>query len=175
MKVTMLMSASINGVICHEDGSEEFLTRSGGQYVTDQAKKLGNVVWGRFTYENIKEFTDTFDKDLEGVKRVIVSSDPSYPVTRGYELASSPSDALKLLAKSGIERALVGGGSRLNRAFLEAELVDEVHITLEPVLVGRGLPLVATTDKEIGLSLLSVDQWADGEVLLKYQVNRGES
>jgi dihydrofolate reductase len=160
-------------MICHEDGSEEFLTRTGGLYVTDQAKQLGCIIWGRHTYENVKKrFGDTFDKDLEGIIRVIVSSDPNYTVDSGYELSDSPEGAIKLLEDAGIKHALLDGGSQLNKAFLEAGLVDEVHITVEPVIVGRGISLVAPTDLEVGLSLLDVDRWNGGEVLLRYSVNK---
>ena len=110
--------------------------------------------------------TTTLKKDLDGVKKIIVSSNPNYSLVDGYELVSSLLEALSLLDNLGIRHALVDGGSQLNRSFLLASLVDEIRLPLEPV--------VAPTDLDIELKLLSVDKWPGEELSLKYKVIQGE-
>jgi 2,5-diamino-6-(ribosylamino)-4(3H)-pyrimidinone 5'-phosphate reductase len=45
-------------------------------------------------------------------------------------------ELLRRLAERGIERLLVEGGGELNWAFLEADLVDELYLTIAPTLLG---------------------------------------
>lgn len=48
--------------------------------------------------------------------------------------------------KAGFERVLLFGGGKINRAFYEARAVDELILTVCPVVVGResGVPVVAS-------------------------------
>jgi 5-amino-6-(5-phosphoribosylamino)uracil reductase len=48
----------------------------------------------------------------------------------------SPAEILKHFSNAGHKRVLVEGGGEFNAAFLEASLVDRIHLTLVPILVG---------------------------------------
>ncbi|HEY1646176.1 MAG TPA: dihydrofolate reductase family protein [Candidatus Saccharimonadales bacterium] len=170
MKVIMLNTMSANGMICRPDRSEGFLSHEGGEYVTEQAKRIGNIIWGRQAYENVKQNLPRFDVALRGVRRVIVSRNPDAEVAEGYDLARSPQAALDLLASLGMELALLDGGSSLNSSFLSAGLVDEVHLVAEPMLIGNGLSVVSELTEDVKLNLLSFEPIHQGEVLLKYGV-----
>ena len=161
---------SSNGFICRPDRSEDFLSHDGGEYVINQAKSIGNIIWGRQAYENVKQNLPRFDVVLRGVRRVIVSRNPTMQVAEGYDLANSPQAALDLLSSLGMETTLLDGGCNLNSSFLKEGLVDEIHLIAEPVLVGSGLTVVSEKIRDIRLSLLTAEPIHQGEVLLKYKV-----
>lgn len=48
----------------------------------------------------------------------------------------SPVKLLGMLAKRGIKRLLLEGGGSLNQEFLSRDLVDEIHLTVCPLLIG---------------------------------------
>ncbi|GAA3242813.1 hypothetical protein GCM10017691_47190 [Pseudonocardia petroleophila] len=50
--------------------------------------------------------------------------------------------ALDELGARGVGRLLVEGGSTVHTAFLAADLVDELHVAVAPILVGGGPPFV---------------------------------
>ncbi len=80
-------------------------------------------------------------------------------------------DALAQLSDRGLHRVLVEGGPRLNRDMLAAGLVDELFITVSPMLVGgdgQGI-VVGALDHPIALELRE-GRVHDGEVLLRYGV-----
>lgn len=172
MKVILLNTMSINGIIGLEDGNEDFLSDEGGDYVTRQAKEYGCIIWGRRAYDNVQNRLTEFNDKLAGVYRVIVSKDPNLQLADGYTLANGPEQALELIQKRGLDTALLDGGGKLNTSFLAAGLVDEIHLIIEPVLVGRGLPVVSPRVLEVRTTLLDVEKVHSGEVLLKYKVNR---
>lgn len=80
-------------------------------------------------------------------------------------------DALAQLAARGLGRVLCEGGPSLNRDLLAAGLVDELFVTLAPVLVGGpGAGLVAgALPVPVGLALRE-GRLHEGELLLRYEV-----
>lgn len=166
----MLNSISANGMICRSDGSEDFLLTEGGDYVIQQAKKAGNIIWGRQAYDNVKKNLQRFDDALIGVKRVILSRNKDLQIAEGYELVNSPREAINLLTSLNMKVAILDGGSSINTSFLNENLVDEVHLLVEPMLIGGGLSVVAEATKDIKLELISVEHIHENNVLLKYRV-----
>jgi diaminohydroxyphosphoribosylaminopyrimidine deaminase / 5-amino-6-(5-phosphoribosylamino)uracil reductase len=55
-------------------------------------------------------------------------------------------DAMEVLAKRGINRLLVEGGSHISQSFLEADLVDEAQLFQNPTVIGpQGIDAIADT------------------------------
>ena len=84
---------------------------------------------------------------------------------------------LERLGERGVERLLVEGGGELNWSFLRADLVDEIHLTICPCLLGgRDAPTFLEGDglamsERCGLRLLEVDRRED-ELFCRYAVVR---
>jgi riboflavin biosynthesis pyrimidine reductase len=72
------------------------------------------------------------------------------------------------LRARGIERLLCEGGPTINRALLDAGLLDELFLTLSPVVSGEGPPIIAD-GPSAALTLRSVAT-ADGDLYLRYSV-----
>lgn len=79
----------------------------------------------------------------------VLSGDPTLVLGLGAGPAGVPAEvvadlpaALELLRRRGVDRLLVEGGARIHTAFLAADLVDELHLAVAPVLVGDGPPFV---------------------------------
>ena len=72
------------------------------------------------------------------------------------------------LRARGVERLLCEGGPTINRALLGAGLLDELFLTLSPVVSGEGPPIVAD-GPSAPLTLRSVAT-ADGDLYLRYSV-----
>lgn len=49
------------------------------------------------------------------------------------------------LSQKGVKRALLLGGGELNRVFYEENLVDELKLTIAPLLIGQGLSKVVNS------------------------------
>jgi len=75
-------------------------------------------------------------------------------------------------------RASVGGGdiyldgASLIRSFLDAGLVDEVTVTVIPIVLGRGVPLFAGAGGRHALVLGEVRELGAGIVQLRYSLAR---
>ncbi len=74
-----------------------------------------------------------------------------------------------LRAAPGRDIWLFGGG-RLAASLLAAQVVDQVEVAIMPVLLGRGIPLVAAEAPRARLSLTRSQAYPSGIVSLQYDV-----
>jgi dihydrofolate reductase len=81
-------------------------------------------------------------------------------------------DLLARLSTLGQEHLYVDGGKCI-QSFLVAGLIDELTITLIPVLIGSGNPLFGPLVKDVKLELLSSQAYEFGYVQSRYRVVKG--
>jgi dihydrofolate reductase len=84
----------------------------------------------------------------------------------------APEKLLAGLRVRGFKRCVLLGGAQVHTLFFAAGLVDEIWLTVEPILFGGGTPLlVARVD--VRLELLASEKLnAAGTLLLRYRVAR---
>jgi dihydrofolate reductase len=171
MKTTLYIAMSANGIIATEEGNEEFLSYENWEKFCELARGSGNFVVGRKTYEAVKKWNEGYNfDDLVGVEKVVVSRDQNFKLDEGYILANSPQDALAKLSQKGFEKVLVTGGANLNLVFAKEGLLDEIILNVEPVFIGKGIPLFALQDFELKVEFASVSKSKSGIVTLHYSI-----
>lgn len=173
MKVILYMAMSVNGIVANEGGDEDFLSHRHWEIFCDLVAKYKNLIIGRKTYEEVKTWGEEYDLDaLSGVTKIVVSASNSLKLSEGYTRASSPEDALKILSDQGIDTALVAGGGTLNSAFMQRRLTSEVILNIEPVFVGKGVPVFRNSEFETRLAFLESKEIGGGIIQLRYRVER---
>jgi dihydrofolate reductase len=165
------MAITANGIIARETGEEDFLSDLNWDFFVSFAEKAGCFVAGRKTYEAIQQWEEyTFD-NVAAKMKIVVSRDSEKPLARGYTHALSPKDALNKAAKAGFKKIVLAGGAHMTSAFMTENLVDEIILTVEPYLLGKGIPLFTPSDFEARLKLQKVKKLGNkGLVQLYYKV-----
>jgi dihydrofolate reductase len=172
-KFIVHIAASADGYIARADGDLEWLTsrpKPEGFYGMGAfMRTIDTLVLGRKTYEEALRLGGTFD----GPHRAVVFSHQAPPpgVPRNVEFASEAisSFANKLRAQPGKDIWLMGGGEII-AAFLDAKAVDEFVISVVPIFIGDGIPLIARKHRHIPLELVSHEAFDDGLVQIRYRV-----
>ncbi|MHA6784772.1 RibD family protein [Pseudonocardia saturnea] len=105
----------------------------------------------------------------------ILSGDPTLLLSLGAEPPGIPAEtvadlpaALALLHARGVRRLLVEGGATVHTAFLAADLVDELHLAVCPILVGDGPPFVHPAAFPAGRWLLASTGAVGDVAVLRY-------
>ncbi len=80
-----------------------------------------------------------------------------------------PEEIVEAQARKGAKHLYVDGGKTV-QAFLSAGLVQELTISRIPVLIGEGIPLFGTLDKDIPLEHISTRAFPSGLVQSKYLI-----
>lgn len=84
-----------------------------------------------------------------------------------------PLQLITRLMDTGEEKILIVGGAKVATSFLKARLIDEVWLTVEPKIFGRGGNFATGENLDITLELISCTRANDqGTLLTKYRVKR---
>ena len=174
MKVVLAMAISLNGLVARESGEEDWLPSEGWDEFLVVAKQFNNFVMGRETYELVTKLYPNYNFDNVTVsKKVIVTRNSNFSTsTDGYEIVHSPEEAIVLIQDAGMDNVLLIGGGKLNSEFLTRGMVDEIWLTINPFILGKGRPFIAPTDFEKELKLLSSGQLSKDRLLLKYSISK---
>lgn len=62
------------------------------------------------------------------------------------------------------------GGAELANSLLNLGLVDELHLSIHPILLGGGKPLFKHADKRVKLKLIDTKTYSTGLVQLSYEI-----
>lgn len=175
MKVILLMVSSINGKITKGDAPDVYKWSSAedSELFSKAVEKHNVIVMGRKTYEAGKP-----RRILKpGKLRVVLTRNPRAfePEVREGMLEftnESPRDVVKRFEKLGYKEMLLVGGSEVNAMFLRDKLVDEIHLTIEPVLFGKGKNLIGEENLASKLKLISLQRLnSRGTLHLIYKVD----
>jgi riboflavin biosynthesis pyrimidine reductase len=77
---------------------------------------------------------------------------------------------LEDLDRRGFETAILAGGARTYRTFIDAGLVDELWLTLEPLAFGEGISLLGDSPLHLRLHLIQSDMLNESSLQLRYRV-----
>lgn len=97
-----------------------------------------------------------------GVARLLLAGQDTVDLAEGLRL---------LRAEVGATSVVCEGGPELAQDLLDAGLVDELCLTVAPVLVGKGVRLVARLGRRVELDLERIAT-RDGDLYLGYGVRR---
>jgi len=81
-------------------------------------------------------------------------------------------DGLHIVLSHNTPEAIVIGGAETASEFLQANLVDEVYLNIEPVIFGEGMPLATPASFEAKLNLLETKMLSPQVIQLRYKVVR---
>jgi dihydrofolate reductase len=175
-KVIVHIAASADGYIARPDGNLDWLTSrpapKGFYGMNAFMKTIDTTIFGRKTYEESLRLGAPFGSK----SRSIVFSRQARPANApsGVEFVNEPIGPFvnRLREQPGKDIWLMGGGD-LIASFLDAQAIDEFVVSVVPVFIGDGIPLIARRHRQVPLELQSVERFEDGLVQLHYGVQRG--
>ena len=171
-KIIVNLATSADGFIARADGDMEWLTsrpKPAGFYGMGTFVAATDAkILGRKTYEESLRLGAKFDGKT---KTYVFSSTMTNAPSAGVEFVSGSieSFAARVRADEGKNLWLMGGGGVIG-SFLDAGAIDEIIVTVMPVLIGEGIPLVTPRHRHVRMQLVSSRQFDDGAVQLHYDL-----
>lgn len=176
----VFIGVSLDGFIAKPDGELEWLTGLGPRgHEVDPAGEHPALVWetffpgidtlvmGRTTYDTVAGFDEW---PFEGKRVVVLSTTLGADEDGRVTVARSVGEAERLLDELGAQRVYVDGGRSI-QSFLRAGLIDELTVSIAPVLIGSGARLFGDLDADVLLRLRGTHATSDdGLVRITYDV-----
>ena len=172
-KVVMFIATSLDGYIATENDSLDWLFKvegEGDNGYSEFYETVDTVIMGRRTYDWLME-QEMEDFPYEGKECYVFSRTVSQDNENVKFFSGDVVDFTNQLKNKEGKNIWVMGGGDLLHSFINNKLVDEMIITVSPVLIGKGIPLFKELDFETELTLKSINrfnQFAE----LRYEVKR---
>jgi len=172
-KVIVHIATSADGYIARPDGDLEWLTSrpapAGFYGMNAFTRSIDTKVLGRKTYEVSLRMGAKFDSKNLNIVYSRHAPPPGAP--SGVEFVSGAIGPFvsRLRAQPGKDIWLMGGGEII-ASFLDEQAIDEFVISVAPVFIGEGIPLIARRHRHVPLELISVERFEDGMVQSRYRV-----
>ncbi len=167
--VTLFIATSLDGKIAGPDDDVSWLFTDADYGYGSFYAEVDALVMGRGTYKVVNTFGEW---PYKGRRTYVVSrkemTEITSPDTTSY--CGGLPELIEMLEEEGREKVWLVGGGELVTSFLQQGLLDELVVSLHPVLLGKGVPLFPASFPRAILDLKSVKPYESGLVQLRYAV-----
>jgi dihydrofolate reductase len=165
MKVFIIAAISADGFIAKNSHhpSHTWVSKEDTKFFQQRTNKAGVMVMGYNTYVNRgKPYPNN-------ARKLIVYTRKNITLTDAQTTQENPAILLSHLEQEGYKEIALVGGAQIYTMFMQANLVDSIYVTVEPILFGQGIPLFQKP-LEQQLKLISTKKLGKHSILLKYNV-----
>jgi dihydrofolate reductase len=179
-KLIYITNTSLDGYIEDETGAFDWVNPDQVfAFITELVRPIGTYLYGRRLYETMAYW----DGPVEGyppehrdfaqiwrkAEKIVFSRTLTQTTTRNTRVERDfDVEAIQKLKRES-EHDISIGGAELAGLALEADLVDECQLFLNPVIVGRGKPAFRAPVRR-NLELLETRRFGNGVIHMRYRI-----
>lgn len=196
-KLIVETQLSIDGYIADMNGNTDWMIWNWGpdwnwdaelqQYHTRLTKSIGLILlsrqmaeegfiahWNGVT-ENPKDLRFEFAKHIDQTHKIVFTKtlNKSIPIPGGWDNTEIEEgdyvEAIAKLKKMDGDNMVAYGGATFLSSLFKAELVDEMHLIVNPIIIGNGMPVFRDIAKEQDFNLVKATPFDCGIVVLHYR------
>ena len=174
--IRLYIAASLDGYIARKDGAIDWLSmveKADEDYgYNDFIKSIDTTLMGYQTYAHVLSF-GAFP--YNGLQNYVFSRQPRQADGNSVTFVSEDPAAFvrRLKGQPGGDIWLIGGG-QINTLLLNAGLIDELVLSIIPIVLGDGIPLFDGQPAETKWSLKGHKAFDSGLVQLQYRAESRE-
>ena len=182
-KLIYITNTSLDGYIEDETGAFDWVNPDEVfAFITELLRPIGTYLYGRRLYETMaywdapvegyppehRDFARTWQK----AEKIVFSRTLTSATTRNTRVEREfDLEAIRKLKRESEHDIEIGGAELAGFAF-DADLVDECHLFVNPVIVGGGKPAFRAALRR-DLELLETRRFATGVVYLRHRIRGG--
>jgi len=168
-KLKLFIASSLDGYIARPNGAIDWLPTDGNDYgyhdfmATIDTTLMGGKTYrdvlsfGEFPYTHLENYIFTRHRGMKKMHNVKFVSDQICHFTRD------------LKRQAGKDIWLIGGGEIIAELY-NVGLIDEYIISIIPVILGKGIPLFISLERQENLKLTHSVSYPSGVVQVTYQI-----
>ena len=182
------MHLSLEGFVAGPNGEMDWIKVDEEifDHIGNRISKGDTALYGRVTYQMMEAYWPTAGDqpaaskhDIEHAKwykkvhKVVLSKTmKGEALTNTTLISDNLSDSINEIKQGAGEDILLFGSPTATHSLMQLNLIDGYWLFVNPIILGRGIPLFAGIQDKTGLTLLSTQQFTSGVTELNYIVDR---
>ena len=164
MKISLVMAITVDGKIAkHKNHFPDWTSKEDKSFFAEFSRKHKIVLMGYNTFKS-------FRKPLKDRLNVVFTNQKNLEIYNNVLYVSGKiEDVIRGLEQQGYKSAVLGGGAHLNAQFLKSGLINEIFLTVEPIIFGQGISIFEN-EFEVNLELIKVKNLNNNTLLLRYKI-----
>jgi dihydrofolate reductase len=185
-KLIVSMNLTLDGYLSGPGGELdwhfEIWNERMGDKILERLKETDTIILGRITYEamakywTVKPMEDHFPRQdlaiadkMNQHTKVVFSRTLNKSIWQPSVFATGdPKEEIKRLKEQEGKDMILFGSARLASIFILSGIVDEYHLWIHPVILGRGIPIFNHLPKRMNLKLKDSVSFESGVVANYY-------
>ena len=165
-KIILFIACSLDGYIARENGSVDWLFTDADYGYSKFYKSIDTMIMGRKTYEKALELGD---HSYNAKKWYVFTRAPESKKDANVEFITDIVPFVRKLKEAEGKNIWLVGGSEIISLLLAANLLDELIISIHPIILGKGIPLFRKMEKQTKLKMLRTVSYKSGLVKIHYK------
>ena len=173
-KNSVFIATSIDGYIADKNGGIDWLHSIPNPNNDDMGyvgftSNIDALVMGRTTFETVCNFDVDwpYDKPVFVLSNTLVEIPESHR-GKAFLINGTLSEIIEQINGNGYNSLYIDGGTTI-RNFLKADLIDEMTITIIPIVLGSGLPLFSELPNELKFELVKTKTYLNQIIQSHYK------
>ncbi len=187
-KIISFMHISLDGFVAGPNGEMNWITVNEEifDHVGKRISETDTALYGRVTYQMMENYwptagdePDASRHDIDHSKwynkthKVVLSKTMKDAVlTNTTIISDNLSDRINEIKQQEGSEILFFGSPTATHSLMQQNLIDGYWLFVNPIILGRGIPLFTDIKDKIKLQLLTTRQFTCGVTELNYAVNR---
>ncbi|MCW3110983.1 MAG: dihydrofolate reductase [Segetibacter sp.] len=183
-KLVLFMHVSVDGFVAGPNGEMDWINVNEEMFdvAGQQTNEADTALYGRVTYQMMQSYWPTAGDqpgatkhDIEHsawynkVKKVVLSKTmKEAELTNTKVISENSSGEVRKLKQEPGKNILIFGSPTAAHSLMENNLIDDYWLFINPVLLGKGIPLFTALTDRIKLKLVTSKVFAAGVVCLHY-------
>ncbi|MEQ1587087.1 MAG: dihydrofolate reductase family protein [Cyclobacteriaceae bacterium] len=166
-KIVAGFAMSLDGYIEGPNGEYDWIVMDKDFDFAKHMERFDAFFFGRKSWDKLLPLDSG---PFPGIKNYVFSN--TLAPNKGFTLIRGDiiSQVLYIKNQEGKDIAVYGGANLLS-SLLNLNLVNELTMSIIPVILGQGKPMVDILEKRIDLALIKTKQFANGTVQLSYYIS----
>jgi len=170
-KISLFIASSLDGYIARESGEIDWLFTDQDYGYTEFMAEVDTLIMGNKTYQQVLEFDEYPYTDQE----VFVLSNTLHGKAENNATFVNGNwhDFITNVRQSKGGVIWLVGGAQTIQYFLKHNLIDEIILSIHPIILGSGIPLIIQDSSlETKLELKNLKTYDSGLVQVTYGVKK---
>jgi dihydrofolate reductase len=169
-KIIMGLAVSLDGFIEGPNGEFDWCYTDQDYGMSDFFKKIDSVFIGRKSYEVAQAMGDAATAGFPKLNEYIFSTTLDTVKDGAILIKKNVREEIEKIRNEKGKDIWLFGGAKLITSLLKLGLVDELWLSVHPIILGAGKPLFSDISERIHLKLIHCQTYSTGLVSLTYHL-----